>query len=83
VSPEARADMAVSCLEVWRENEIEMPTTAERCVLMVLDDLECLGMAARATEIDVSDIVDRIMTTLAERNAAADFWTAAAMRSDS
>lgn len=69
MSPEARADMAVSCLEVWRENEFDLPTTAEQCVAMVLDDLECLGMAARASEIDVSDIVDRIMTTLASEVA--------------
>lgn len=72
--------MAVSCLEVWRESEIEMPATAAKARDMVSDDLACLGMYA--THDEVHDIVDRIMTTLAAERAA-DFWTGAEKRSDS
>jgi len=76
VSPEARADMAASCLEVWRDSEIDMPQTAEQCVAMVIDDL--LFLDIEATTDDVAAIADRIMGEI-----TACFWTAAAMRSDS
>jgi hypothetical protein len=68
--------MAASCLEVWRDSEFEMPTTAEDARAMVADDLECLSI--EHDEADLFDIADRIMGEI-----AACFWTAAAMRSDS
>ena len=79
-SPEAVA-FATDCMAVWDDAEIiPMPKNVADAMAMLADDAECCGLPVTT---DFLRAAAGVVMSRVETRIAAEFWTAAATRSDS